>query len=430
MLSIGCCRRKMDEEKASGRPLSRAVPIEECRRVALKDKLKTQGMLCQGFPLCKLRKTIQKGFKADCGPASCIVVEKALEDMSQGPVKDLPTLVLGDPNDLLMPRSHLLNGHVCGKVRSLSVCWFDWVIMFFCSHAVLILFHRCFARACFDVCEQWFGEKALHELKLQWLLFWAGSWKCLLLWGQASVLQLDHSGSPFDSPLVHEHICWCQEWHFWSHWEHQGTWEADSYWGWQTNLASADLLKGWFAQVSSNSNRGPKKVCPSKEVGKPEDREHNVAVEFDNVDADCNQLHEDNHKEDHEDDHGDDHEDNHEGNHEDDHEDNHEDNLNNFLPDFDLSDNPDFDESDWMDLTEWLQQSTETNCCDHACDGDFWKQLSSLSAMMIASNDQTRLSPLRQHMTMLSALSALAAVKCQIVFQKWKTVFSQKWRCS
>jgi hypothetical protein len=175
MLSIGRCRRKTDEEKASGRPLSRAVPIEECRRVALKDKLKTQGMSCQGFPLCKLRKTIQKGFKADCGPASCIVVEKALEDMSQGPVKDLPILVLGDPNDLLMPRSHLLNGHVCGKVRSLSVRWFDWVIMFFCSHAVLILFHRCFARACFDVCEQWFGEKALHELKLQWLLFWAGS---------------------------------------------------------------------------------------------------------------------------------------------------------------------------------------------------------------------------------------------------------------
>jgi hypothetical protein len=143
-LRFGPCRRKTDEEKASVKPLiSRNVTIEEYRRIALTDKVKTQGMSEQGVSLYKLRKTIQTAVKANGGPVSCIVVEEALKDMSKGPVKDKLILVLRDPDDSL-PHSHLLNGHVYGKARSHSACWFDWVIMFFClgsSHTILVLFH-------------------------------------------------------------------------------------------------------------------------------------------------------------------------------------------------------------------------------------------------------------------------------------------------
>jgi hypothetical protein len=51
------------------------------------------------------------------------------------------------------------------------------VVIFFglgSSKIIIVIFYQHCACACFDVYEKWCDKKALHDLKLQWLLFWAG----------------------------------------------------------------------------------------------------------------------------------------------------------------------------------------------------------------------------------------------------------------
>ena len=74
------------------------------------DNNKIQEMSEQGVALVTVRKNIQKAVKVNDGPVTCKEVEVLIEDMIEGPIKDLLVSVLEAPEDLVS-HSCLLNGH-------------------------------------------------------------------------------------------------------------------------------------------------------------------------------------------------------------------------------------------------------------------------------------------------------------------------------